>query len=340
MRATLKDVAKRASVSMKTVSNVVNNRHQRVGPETRRRVLEAIESLDYRPNTAARQLRSGRTGIIALALPDLENPYFASVARAIVLAGAASGYIVLVDHTGGERAKERVVVRGLRPHVIDGIIFDPTTLDEQDVHGLSLHLPVVLLGERLQGTPFDHVLIDNVAAAYQVTEHLVQLGRKRIAMLGGPSHRDMAMPQLRLEGYVQALTTAGQPIDPGLIVPSVNGALDRMGGFVTMRRLLEHAPAPDAVFCLNDLMALGAIRAASELGYRIPGDIAIVGIDGIVDGAFSTPSLTTIAPNKQELAQFAVRLLVERIAGRSAAPPQSHYVSFDLVIRESSSPSR
>ncbi len=335
MRTTLKDVAERANVSIKTASNVVNNQTQRVGPETRRRVLEAIEALGYRPNLAARQLRNSRVGIIALALPDLQNPYFAGLARAIVEAGAAADYLVLVDHTNGDRDKETMVVRGLRPGIIDGIIFDPTTLDEDDLHGLSMNLPVVLLGERLLTSPFDHVLIDNAAAAFAATTHLIEIGRRRIAIVGVPNEPSLAMPQLRLQGYGDALTAAGRGIDPDLIVPPVMKTFAPIDGALTLRRLMAMPDPPDAVFCVNDQMAIGAIRAAWELGVRVPEDIAILGIDGITDGEFSTPSLTTIAPDKQAIAALSVRLLIERIEGRSTEEPRVHQIPFRLIVRES-----
>lgn len=338
MRATLKDVAEHASVSMKTVSNVVNNNHQRVSPATRQRVMDAIRTLDYRPNIAARQLRNGRAGIIALAVPDLENPYFAGVARAIVEEAAAAGYIVLIDHTNGDRDKEVMVVRGSRPDMIDGIIFDPSTLDEVDLHGLSLNLPVVLLGERLQTAPFDHVLIDNAAAAFQATSHLIALGRRRIAFVCAPSHGDIAMPGLRLRGYLDAHAHAGLIADPELIQPPVSETFERRDGAIAMRHLLSMPSPPDAVFCLNDLMALGALRVTYECGVRVPEDMAIVGIDGISDGQFANPSLTTIAPRKQEIARLAVRLLIERIDqldGETPGEPRLHYVPFDLIVRES-----
>lgn len=335
MRTTLKDVAERANVSIKTASNVVNNQTQRVGPETRRRVLEAIEVLGYRPNLAARQLRKSRVGIIALALPDLQNPYFAGLARSIVEAGAAADYLVLVDHTDGDRDKETMVVRGLRPGIIDGIIFDPTTLDEDDLHGLSVNLPVVLLGERLLTSPFDHVLIDNAAAAFAATTHLIEIGRRRIAIVGVLNEPNLVMPQLRLQGYGDALAAAGRGIDPDLIIPPVTHMFERIDGSHALRRLLALPDPPDAVFCINDQMAIGAIRAAWELGVRVPEDIAILGIDGITDGEFSTPSLTSIAPNRQAIAALSVRLLIERIEGRTSEEPRVHHVPFRLIVRES-----
>jgi DNA-binding LacI/PurR family transcriptional regulator len=332
----MKDVARQASVSIKTVSNVVHNRSARVSPATRERILKVIAELDYQPNLAARQLRKAETGIVALAIPTLDNPYFASIASHIVNAGARRGRIVLVDHTNGIHESELKTVQGLRPDIIDGIIFDPQTLEESDMEGISSHIPVVLIGEQLLNASFDHVLIDNTAAATMATSHLVRIGRARIASIGMIGGTRAAVQGLRLKGYIAALQSAGIAPEPGYMVPSISGALDRSDGAEAMRLLLERHPKPDAVFCFNDLMAIGAMRLAHERGIRIPDDIAFIGVDGNEEGAYSVPTLSTIAPDKEALADTAVHLLIQRIEFQSAHTPQVHYVPHRLVIRESS----
>lgn len=334
-RATLKDIARVAGVSTKTVSNVVNRNEARVGPATRERVLEAIADLDYRPNLAARQLRKSRLGVIALAIPALDNPYFSAVARLIVEAATAQGYVVLIDHTDGNRESELAIARGLRPDLIDGIILNPLSLEESDILGAESGIPVVLLGERLTHARFDHVLIDNRAAAETATAHLLSLGRRRIGALGLVAGPPTATPQLRLDGYLSALAAAGLRPDPDLIVASPIRSFVRKDGALAMASLLRLPNPPDAVFCFNDLVALGAQRVALESGWRVPEDIAIVGIDDIDDGRYATPSLTTIAPDKEALAQRAVDLLLGRIEDARAAPPGVHIVPFALVVRES-----
>jgi DNA-binding LacI/PurR family transcriptional regulator len=181
--ATLKDVAARAGVSIKTVSNVVNERPY-VTDDTRGRVRAAIDALHYRPNLSARHLRTGRLGVLALAIPDLGNTYFADIGKTVGIAAATHGYTVLLDHTGGDRASESLAINGLRPHLIDGVLLSPLALEMEDLRPDLVATPLVLLGERLFGAPHDHVAPDNVAAARLATTHLIALGRRRIAAIG------------------------------------------------------------------------------------------------------------------------------------------------------------
>lgn len=334
-RTTLKDVALKANVSIKTVSNVVHARTARVSPATRERILQAIADLDYRPNIAARQLRNSKVGIIALAIPTLENPYFATIAKLIVDAGAKRAYVVLVDHTNGLREQELMTVRGLRPGVVDGIIFDAQALSEDDIRGVSSSLPVVLIGERLLHASFDHVLIDNEEAAFQATTHLLELGRRRIAAMGVVESGISMAQEFRFRGYIRALAIAGIEFDPNLTVPASSGMFVRSDGVEAMKLLINRGPLPDAVFCFNDLMAIGAMRTAQSLGFRIPDDIAFIGIDDIEEGCYSTPSLSTIAPDRSKLADLAIDLLIRRIESRRNEDPNVHYVPFNLIARES-----
>ncbi|MGI8406745.1 MAG: LacI family DNA-binding transcriptional regulator [Thermomicrobiales bacterium] len=334
-RTTLKDVALKANVSIKTVSNVVHARTARVSPATRERILQAIADLDYRPNIAARQLRNSKVGIIALAIPTLENPYFATIAKLIVDAGAKRAYVVLVDHTNGLREQELMTVRGLRPGVVDGIIFDAQALSEDDIRGVSSSLPVVLIGERLLHASFDHVLIDNEEAAFQATTHLLELGRRRIAAMGVVESGISMAQEFRFRGYIRALAIAGIEFDPNLTVPASSGMFVRSDGVEAMKLLINRGPLPDAVFCFNDLMAIGAMRTAQSLGFRIPEDIAFIGIDDIEEGCYSTPSLSTIAPDRSKLADLAIDLLIRRIESRRNEDPNVHYVPFNLIARES-----
>ncbi|HZE41242.1 MAG TPA: LacI family DNA-binding transcriptional regulator, partial [Stackebrandtia sp.] len=184
MRTRLKDVAELAGVSIKTVSNVVNG-YPHIRPETRRRVERAVSQLNYRPNLSARNLRAARSGVIALAVPELDVPYFAELARHVVAAAEDRGWTVLIDQTEGSRDRERVVTSGIRRELIDGLIFSPLALTADDLAERTDTTPMVLLGERVGGDArppvADHILVDNVAAAREATAHLVGLGRRRVA---------------------------------------------------------------------------------------------------------------------------------------------------------------
>ncbi|MDQ7909746.1 LacI family DNA-binding transcriptional regulator [Phytohabitans sp. ZYX-F-186] len=332
MRHRLKDVAERAGVSVKTVSNVVNG-YVHVRPDTRARVMEAIAALDYRPNINARNLRRGRTGIIALAVPELDIPYFAELAKHVVSAAAQHEWTVLIDQTNGDPEQERLVAAGIRDHMIDGLIFSPLALGGADLDAGAKATPMVLLGERVAHGQADHVAIDNVAAARDVTAHLLGSGRRRIAAIGAQDTAEGATARLRLAGYGEALRAAGLGRDDTLVAPAP--AWHRAEGAEAMRALLATGARPDAVVCFNDTLALGAMRALHDAGLRVPDDVAVAGFDDIEDGRFSVPTLTTVAPDKVELARIAVDLLAARLASTEGTPPREQTVPHRLIPRES-----
>ena len=333
--ARLKDVAALAHVSVKTVSNVVND-YPHVRPATRARVQEALERLDYRPNLSARSLRSGRTGVIALAVPALDAPYFSELASQVVRAAMAQDWTVLVDETGGERAREREAAAGIRGRLIDGVLLSPLALRESDLADLGAGPPLVLLGERLGSGAADHVALDNERAARELTEHLIGLGRRRIAVVGTQRPPYGHTARLRISGYRAALAAAGLPYDPALVLPATEWR--RAHGAAAAARLLQLDPRPDAIFCLNDLLALGALRTLADAGCRVPDDVAVVGFDDIEESRYSVPTLTTVAPDKQAIARHAVDRLAARLAAGELATAQTVTVGHTLQVRASTSP--
>jgi DNA-binding LacI/PurR family transcriptional regulator len=332
LRPTLRDVASRATVSIKTVSNVVNG-YPYVSAATRTRVEQAIAELGYRPNMTARSLRCGRSNVVALGIPFLDMPYFAEIAQHIVQAAAENGWTVLIDQTDGDRERERLVTAGIRDHLIDGLIVSPLALTADDLAQRVDPTPLVLLGERIHHGPADHVVIDNIAAAREATLHLVAVGRRRIAALGAQRVDPGVTARLRLQGWREALRQSSLPADPELVAPAE--AWRRADGAEAMARLLAAPKAPDAVFCFNDLLALGALRELHERGIGVPDDVAIVGFDDIDDGRFSRPTLTTIAPDKAEIARLAVDLLARRLGPERDAPPREVFARYRLIERES-----
>ncbi len=337
MVATLKDVAQRAGVSIKTVSNVVHG-YIHVTDEVRERVQMALEELNYQPNLPARYLRTGRVGVLALAIPNLSNSYFSEVSNAIIAAAATRSYTVLIDCTGGERANESLIIDGLRPHLIDGVILSPLALEPDDLQPQQGRAPLVLLGEHLLDVdvPYDHIANSNVAAARLATEHLLNLGRRRIASIGNQEAQSItggAGGLRRLRGYTEALTNAGLPVDLRLIMQVE--AYNQAEGARAMQQLLALDCPPDAVFCFNDLLAIGAMRTLHEAGCRIPDDIAVIGFDDIEEARFAIPSLTTIAPDKEWIGELTVSFLLGRIDGTRTVPPERVEVPFHLIVRES-----
>ncbi|MEU1896301.1 LacI family DNA-binding transcriptional regulator [Streptomyces pristinaespiralis] len=332
MGVSLKDVASRAGVSIKTVSNVVNN-YPHVTPQMRAKVQQAIDELGYRPNLTARHLRKGRTGIIALAVPEFGNPYFAELAGAVVDAAARHDYTVLVDHTAGLREKELLVSQGFRAHVIDGLILSPIHLETEDLTARTDSAPLVLLGEREYEAPYDHIAIDNVAAAREAVRHLIGLGHRRIAFLGSRTGRERQPAHLRLRGWREEHAAAGLEADDALVV--VTDGYGREDGASAMAALLDRGERPDAVFAYNDLIAVGAMRTLTERGLTVPGDVAVVGFDDIEEGRYGATTLTTISPDKEAIARLAVDSLVERLAGGTTPEPRRQRPGYRLVVRES-----
>ncbi len=329
---TMHDVAAVAGVSIKTVSNVING-YPYIRQGTRERVESAIAQLGYRVNLTARSLRRGRTGMIGLAVPELRLPYFAELADSVIRAAEARGVVVLIEQTSGNRERELEVLHGPRRHLTDGLIYSPLALGPDDRELLAVDVPMVLLGERVFGAPADHVTMDNVAAARAATRHLLDLGRRRIAVVGAHEGEVMGSSALRLRGYREALAEAGVPYDPALVAEA--GTWHRATGAEAMRRLLEAGVAVDAVFGLNDALALGVLHELRLQGFAVPDDVAVVGFDDVDDAAFASPALTSVAPGREQIAQTAVELLLARVAGSAPEEPVQVVADFELVVRAS-----
>lgn len=331
MATTLKDVAQHAGVSVKTVSNVVND-HPNISPKMRSRVQESLDALGYRPNLAARQLKHGRGGFIALAVPQLDSPYFSELASQLFLEATRRGYILLMDITGADKDLERLAMSGMSGQMVDGVILSPLGLTAAEIESRNDTVPLVLLGERAVPLGVDHVSVDSVAASHAVGEYLVGLGRHRLAAIGRESVEGTS--SLRLRGFRSAVEEAGLEL-PSKRVVRVS-QFDREDGYAAMQRLLDlpEAERPDAVFAFNDLLAIGAMRACLERGVRIPEDIAIVGFDDVPEGRFHTPSLTTVAPDLQALASSALDRLIRTVEGHSEGPERI-FIPWTLRIRES-----
>lgn len=334
MSTTMHDVAREAGVSIKTVSNVIND-YQHIRAETRERVEAAIEKLGYRPNLSARGLRSGKTGVISLIIPDLRNAYFAELADTVMRAAAEQGLSVIIEQSGGDRQRELDLLHGARMQAVDGVLYSVLGLTEKDAHLLDdLAKPMILLGERIFHGPTDHVTMQNVEASRAATRHLISRGRRRILAFGAHRGEVIGSAGLRLRGYREALDEAGIPFDEALV--GEVGAWYRSEGAATMKRLLQAGLAFDGLVAFNDSIALGAMRIMQEAGLRIPEDVAVIGFDDIDETRYTLPTLSTIDPGQQEIAEVAVRFLKERI-GSPGAPiePREHLSAFRLVERES-----
>ena len=330
------DVANLAGVSIKTVSNVIND-YPYLRAETRQRVLDAIETLGYHPNLSARGLRSGRTGVISLIIPDLRNAYFAELADEVMRAADAKRLSVIIEQSNGDRERELSLLSGPRTSMIDGILYSVLGLEEDDAHLLdNIETPMVLLGERIFHGPTDHVTMRNTEATQAATAHLISLGKRRIVAFGAHPGEVIGSAGLRLDGYRQALKDAGIPYDESLIAEV--GGWYRLEGAQAMHKLIASGVKFDGVVAFSDVIALGAMRVMQEAGIRIPEDVVVVGFDDIDETRYTLPTLSTINPGKREIAEVAVSYLQERIAqGARAITPREYLASFSLVERESSS---
>lgn len=334
VRPTIKDVAKRAGVSIKTVSNVLND-YPHLTPETRGKVERALAELDYRPNIAARNLRRGRTGVIALALPSMRSPYFAELADLVFTEAQSRGLTLLIDCTQGDLERERLAAESFRTQLIDGMILQSWSLPPGYLRGRPGDSPLVLLGERMVPA-IDGVAIDSREVASAAVRHLLDLGRRRIGVIGAPGvsrgGQRTPEPLRRREAYERTLLDAGVPFDADLMVMLRQHKPEFVADAV--EQLLALPAGVDALFCFNDRVALGAIRALIARGKRVPDDVAVIGIDDIEGARLTTPSLSTIAPDKPGIARTAVEMLVQRIEG-SDRPARHVVAEFELKARES-----
>lgn len=337
MAVRLEDVARHANVSAKTVSNVVNNRPN-IAPATRARVEAAMAALGYRPNLSARSLRAGRTGLLTLAIPDLSAPYFAELAHSIIRTARDRGFTVLIEETEGVREREAEALSGPTSLLVDGTIISPLALEGTDLEAVRGSAPVVLLGERLGAGNADHIGIDNVAAARDATRHLVRTGRRRLAVVGHQADPAAATAHLRMQGVEEGLRDEPR-------ARLLSGAVPVAGytwaeGAAAADRYLQRSERPDALICFNDELAIGAMRRLTELGYQVPGDVAVVGIDDIALAERVTPSLTSVAPDKETLAAAALDSIMERLAGSRSQESKDLVVPHRLVVRESTRAAR
>ena len=329
--ATMYDVAKVAGVSHQSVSRYIGG--EPVRQATAERVAAAIAQLGYRANVQARSLRTGRTGVISLVIPGLFQPYYAALAQDVIRAARPHGLTVFVETTDGDPDNELDVLTRTANSFVDGIIFAPQTIGLDELTRLGPRIPLVLLGDRVPRSEFDHVAMDNTAGSRLATEHLLDSGRRRIAALGVEPHSDFGAATPRLEGYLSAHRERGIPTDDALLVPA--GAWLRESGEEQVRRMIEQHHDFDAILCFNDALALGALRALWTASIRVPEDVAVMGFDNTEDSRFSTPSLSTIDPRRDLIAGEAIRMLRSRMNPSQDSSPSEFVAPAELVPRES-----
>jgi LacI family transcriptional regulator len=303
------DVARKANVSIATVSRVVNNSPHKVNPATRERVLRVIRELDFHPNALAKGLPMRKTLTIGIIIPDISNPYYSEIVRGIQDVADRTGYSVILQNTDG---KQEGIIRSiylLREKSTDGVIFSGGVISGFETLSILRELKerVVVIGRH--EVDFPAVTVDNIGGAAQAVQHLVDLGHTRIGFIGGSEGSTTSTD--RLTGYRNALAKNGVKIDEHLIR---YGSWDPRSGYLMAKSLLKGNGRPTAIVSANDQMAFGAVKAAKEMGLDVPGALAVTGFDNVPLSSYFDPPLTTVEIPIQEIGSAAMRMLIGRIS--------------------------
>jgi len=337
MAARLKDIAKDLNLSVVTISKVLRN-HPDIGKETRQRVLQRMKELNYRPNLAARALVTGRSHAIGLIVPDLVHPFFGEVAKALSGVLRAKSYSLVLASSDGDPQLEQQEIEQLLARRVDVLVIASVLTDGTVFRAIQEQkTPVILIDRKIDRFIGHFVGIDDVQAGRLATEHLLEIGCKRLAHLGGP---DVSTAMGRLQGYREVLAQRDIPERPGTTVPRGTGddAGDR-SGYEAMRRLLALKPRPDGVFCYNDPTAMGAMKAVLDAGLRVPEDVAIVGCGNVAYAEYLRAPLTSIDQRSAEIGRRAAQLALTLLENPPKRPKQI-VLTPELVKRASTQRNR
>ncbi|AXC13252.1 Ribose operon repressor [Acidisarcina polymorpha] len=330
----MKDIAKDLGVSVVTVSKVLHN-HSDIGAETRRRVLRRMKELNYRPNLAARALVTGRMCLIGLIVPDLTHPFFATVAKGLSSVLRSHGYSLILSFSEDDPALERKEVEQMLARRVDAVILASVRADADSFTTIeSQQTPCVLLDRRFAHVAANFVGIDDQAAASLATEHLIDIGCRTIAHIGGSI---VSTAVDRQAGYSATLAKHGirMPTEYTVSYPRGDDGAERRG-YDGMKQLLKLKPRPDGVFCYNDPVALGAMKAILEGGLRIPDDVALVGCGNANYAELLRVPLSSVDQESATLGRNAAKLTLSLLKRKEAGAPQTLLVEPKLIVRESS----
>lgn len=339
--ATLSDVAATVGVAPMTVSRVINGSGY-VSEETRVKVLEAVKKMNYRRNGLARNLKRQRTETVGLVIGDISNPFSTELANAIRASLAARGYNLFICISEHSAKEDITAFESLVDHNVDGLIVATRSNSEGDKRLTQIAngaVPIVVVGRDFRHELVDSVSADNFSGGFEATQHLIDLGHKRIGFIGASFENRTRLK--RLQGYLSALTKHEIPIDERLITGKKGTSSDAPGysteaiGYEGMKRLLSLPNPPTAVFARNDFTAVGAMAAVKEAGLSIPQDVAIVGFDDTPLAVHTVPRLTTVRQPMKLQGQIAAEMLLRRIEGDPDGGPDERTLDCELIIRES-----
>jgi DNA-binding LacI/PurR family transcriptional regulator len=328
---TMRQIAERAEVSIGTVSHVINDT-AKVREKLRQRVLDAIRSLGYQPSQLARGLRRNQTNMVVMIIPDITNPFFPAVVRGVEDVAYKHSLRLVLCNTDNDARKESFYLSEMRSYRPAGWLVIPATDSEMATQLKSSAVagpPVVCVDRQAPGWKGDVVLAANEAGARSATRHLLRMGHRQLAVITGPLHLANAVE--RLKGFKRALAEAKVAIEPEYIQEA---GFNRQSGYQAATRLLRMLPRPTAIFACNDLMAMGVLVAARELGLHCPDQLSIVGFDDLDFAEFTAPALTSVHQSGYQLGTTAARVLLDRIDG-SQQPPQKIVLPSELKIRHS-----
>ena len=332
--STIKDVAALAGVSFTTVSHVLNNTRP-VSADARKRVLAAVEQIGYLPSAVARSLRKSETKIVGLLVPNVQNPFFAELVCGVEACCRLAGFSVFLCNSDNDPRRQQQYMRTLLEKRVDGLLLSSAGDDEAlaRIFEKMASVPSVTVDRLVPGARADRVSVDNTQGAQRVVQHLLSLGHRRIACISGPA--EFAVARERIEGWRRALQAAGVTPDEALVLES---DFSSPGGYEAARGLLRKRtagkPGVTAIFASNDMMAVGVLRAAAELGLKVPQQLSVVGFDDIELSRYVFPALTTVGTSIRQLGVEAGRVLIARIEN-PAAPLKDVVLTPRLIRRES-----
>lgn len=337
MSTTLSDIADKADVSVSTVSRVLNEKasQSRISPETEELILRTARELNYKPNHLARGLRLQKTNTIGLVVPDVSNPFFASVTKRVQHVAHEMGYSLIVCNTDENLELEVEHVNLLYRERVDGLIAMPVGQRHEHFNEwMEQDLPLVLLDRCFETFDTDSVVVDNYRGAYEAVEHLIGFGHERIAIVQGLPGTSTS--NARLEGYRDALQAHDLAVHDQLIVGE---DFRKESGYYETKLLLNLEKPPTAIFLTSDLITLGSLQAIREEDLQIPGDVSLVVFDDFEFAPFLECPLTAVRQPKERMGEMAVKLLIKRLRGRKSEPRQIT-LQPELIVRESGAPPR
>ena len=328
----MKDIARDLGVSLMTISKALRG-HTDISEETRKRVLKRARELDYRPNWVARSLVTRRTHMVGLVIPDLMHSFFAEVARGVSRTLEPLSYHIVISNSDEDAETEERQIESLLARNLDGLIIASAQLNGRSGIFKTLEkrkIPFVLIDRMLPGLNSHYVGVKDEEIGFLATNHLIEQGCRRVAHIRGP---EIATGKGRLRGYQRALARSGLEAAPGYVV---NGQHSDASGYQAMLELLKLDPRPDGVFCYNDPVAAGAIKATLEAGLDVPSDVAIIGTGNVHYSDLLRVPLSTVDQSSSAIGETAAELLVRCIEAKSAPRCERIFLAPRLVIRDSS----